>query len=55
VVFTKKCLMLDKIFKKSFENNFFVFTATEKTKSISNFDKNARCLLTKKIDNRNFF
>ena len=53
VVFTKKGLMLDKIFKKSLENDVFVFTDTKKTKSISNFYKNASCFLTKKIDNRN--
>jgi len=53
VVFTKKGLMLDKIFKKNFTNNVFVFTDTLKTKSISNFYKNAKCFITKKIDNKN--
>ena len=53
VVFTKKGLMLDKIFKKNITNDVFVFTDTQKTKSISNFYKNAKCLLTKKFDNTN--
>jgi len=53
VVFTKKGLMLDKIFKKNITNDVFVFTDTLKTKSISNFYKNAKCLLTKKFDNTN--
>jgi pyruvate kinase len=53
VVFTKKGLMLDKVFKKSVKNDVFVFTDTQKTKSISNFYKNAKCFLTKKIDNKN--
>ena len=53
VVFTKKGLMLDKIFKKNIKNDVFVFTDTQKTKSISNFYKNAKCFLTKKIDNKN--
>ena len=53
VVFTKKGLMLDKVFKKSNKNDVFVFTDTPKTKSISNFYKNAKCFLTKKIDNKN--
>ena len=53
VVFTKKGLMLDKIFKKNVKNDVFVFTDTQKTKSISNFYKNAKCFLTKKIDNTN--
>jgi len=53
VVFTKKGLMLDKIFKKNITNDVFVFTDTQKTKSISNFYKNAKCLLTKKFDNAN--
>ena len=53
VVFTKKGLMLDKIFKKNITNDVFVFTDTKKTKSISNFYKNAKCLLTKKFDNTN--
>ncbi len=53
VVFTKKGLMLDKVFKRNIKNDVFVFTDTEKTKSISNFYKNAKCILTKKIDNRN--
>ena len=53
VVFTKKGLMLDKVFKRNIKNNVFVFTDTEKTKSISNFYKNAICILTKKIDNKN--
>ena len=45
--------MLDKIFKKNITNDVFVFTDTQKTKSISNFYKNAKCLLTKKFDNTN--
>lgn len=53
VVFTKKGLMLDKVFKKSNKNDVFVFTDTPKTKSISNFYKNAKCFLTNKIDNKN--
>ena len=53
VVFTKKGLMLDKVFKKSNENNVFVFTDTPKTKSVSNFYKNATCFITKKINNKN--
>ena len=53
VVFTKKGLMLDKVFKRNIKNDVFVFTDTEKTKSISNFYKNAKCILTKKIDNKN--
>ena len=53
VVFTKKGLMLDKVFKRNIKNDVFVFTDTEKTKSISNFYRNAKCILTKKIDNRN--
>ena len=53
VVFTKKGLMLDKIFKNNIKNDVFVFTDTQKTKSVSNFYKNAMCFLTKKIDNKN--
>tara|TARA_B100000780_G_C21112461_1_gene449687 strand:+ start:1092 stop:2432 length:1341 start_codon:yes stop_codon:yes gene_type:complete len=53
VIFTKKGLMLDKVFTKSIKNNVFVFTDRQKTKSISNFYKNAKCFLTKKIDNKN--
>ena len=53
VVFTKKGLMLDKIFKKSNTNDVFVFTDTHKTKSISNFYKNAKCFITGKINNNN--
>jgi len=53
IVFTKKGLMLEKIFKKNINNNVFVFTDTLKTKSISNFYKNATCLLTKKFNNNN--
>jgi len=53
VVFTKKGLMLDKIFKKSNTNDVFVFTDTKKTKSISNFYKNAKCFITGKINNKN--
>jgi pyruvate kinase len=53
VVFTKKGLMLDKIFKKNITNDVFVFTDTQKTKSISNFYKNAKCLMTEKFDNMN--
>ena len=53
VVFTKKGLMLDKIFKNNIKNDVFVFTDTPKTKSVSNFYKNAKCFLTKKIDNKN--
>jgi pyruvate kinase len=53
VVFSKKGLMLDKVFKKSTKNDVFVFTDTQKTKSISNFYNNAKCFLTKKIDNKN--
>ena len=53
VVFTKKGLMLDKVFKKSNENNVFVFTDTVKTKSISNFYKNATCFITRRINNKN--
>ena len=45
--------MLDKVFKRNIKNDVFVFTDTEKTKSISNFYKNAKCILTKKIDNKN--
>jgi hypothetical protein len=54
VVFTKKGLMLDKVFKKSVKNDVFVFTDMQKTKSISNFYKNAKCFLTKKIDDTIF-
>ena len=53
VVFTKKGLMLDKIFKKNIKNDVFIFTDTVKTKSISNFYKNAQCLMTKKFNNKN--
>ena len=53
VIFTKKGLMLDKVFKKNQKNDVFVFTDNPKTKSISNFYKNAKCFLTKKIDNKN--
>ena len=53
VVFTKKGLMLDKIFTKSNNNDVFVFTDTQKTKSISNFYKNAKCFVTGKINNKN--
>ena len=53
IVFTKKGLMLDKIFKKSNTNDVFVFTDTQKTKSISNFYKNAKCFVTGKINNKN--
>jgi len=53
VIFTKKGLMLDKVFKKNNQNDVFVFTDTNKTKSISNFYKNAHCFVTKKIDNKN--
>jgi pyruvate kinase len=53
VVFTKKGLMLDKVFKKSTKNDVFVFTDTPKTKSTSNFYKNAICFLTSKINNKN--
>tara|TARA_B110000008_G_scaffold19367_1_gene17908 strand:- start:24 stop:1364 length:1341 start_codon:yes stop_codon:yes gene_type:complete len=53
VIFTKKGYMLDKVFKKSNKNNVFVFTDTAKTKSISNFYKNAKCFLTKKMNNQN--
>jgi pyruvate kinase len=53
IVFTKKGLMLEKVFKKNINNNVFVFTDTLKTKSISNFYKNATCLLTKKFNNNN--
>ena len=53
IVFTKKGLMLDKVFKKNIDNNVFVFTDTLKTKSISNFYKNATCFLTKKFNNDN--
>ena len=53
IVFTKKGLMLDKIFKKNIKNDVFVFTDTIKTKSISNFYKNAKCFLTKKFNNKN--
>lgn len=53
VVFTKKGLMLDKVFKKSNKNDVFVFTDNSKTKSISNFYKNAICFLTSKINNKN--
>lgn len=52
VIFTKKGLMLDKVFKKSNKNDVFVFTDTPKTKSISNFYKNAKCFLTRKIDKK---
>jgi hypothetical protein len=45
--------MLEKVFKKNINNNVFVFTDTLKTKSISNFYKNATCLLTKKFNNNN--
>jgi pyruvate kinase len=53
IVFTKKGLMLDKVFKKNNKNDVFIFTDTPKTKSLSNFYKNAKCFLTKKIDNKN--
>ena len=53
VVFTKKGLMLDKVFKKNNTNDVFVFTDTPKTKSISNFYKNAKCFITKKTENKN--
>ena len=53
VVFTKKGLMLDKVFKKNTKNDVFVFTDTTKTKAIGNFYKNAKCFLTKKFNNKN--
>ena len=53
VVFTKKGLMLSKIFKKNVRNKVYIFTDTIKTKIISNFYNNATCLLTKKFDNKN--
>jgi pyruvate kinase len=53
VVFTKKGFMLDKIFKKNVKNDVFIFTDTLKTKSISNFYKNAQCFMTKKFNNQN--
>jgi hypothetical protein len=44
---------LIKFLKKSNENNVFVFTDTVKTKSISNFYKNATCFITRRINNKN--
>ena len=53
VVFTKKGLMLNKIFNKNVKNDVFVFTDTKKTKILSNLYKNAKCFLTKKFNNKN--
>ena len=53
VIFTKKGLMLDKIFNKNLKNDVYVFTDTLKTKVLSNFYKNAKCFLIKKFDNKN--
>ena len=53
VIFTKKGLMLDKIFNKNLKNDVFVFTDTVKTKVLSNFYKNAKCFLIEKFDNKN--
>ena len=53
VVFTKKGLMLDKIFNKNIKNDVFVFTDTIKTKTLSNFYKNAKCFLIDRFDNKN--
>jgi len=53
VVFTKKGLMLDKIFKKNIKNDVFIFTDTIKTRAISNFYSNATCFFTKKFNNKN--
>ena len=53
VIFTKKGLMLDRIFNKNIKNDVFVFTDTIKTKTLSNFYKNAKCFLINKFDNKN--
>ena len=53
VIFTKKGLMLDRIFNKNIKNDVFVFTDTIKTKILSNFYKNAKCFLVNKFDNKN--
>ena len=53
IIFTKKGMMLDKVFRKNTDNDVFVFTDTKKTKSISQFYKNAHCILTKKFKNKN--
>ena len=53
VIFTKRGLMLDKIFNKNLKNDVFVFTDTVKTKVLSNFYKNAKCFLIEKFDNKN--
>ena len=45
--------MFDKIFKHNIKNNVIIFTDTKKTKSIAKFYKNAKCIMTKKFDNRN--
>ena len=53
VVFTKKGFMFDKIFRHNIKNNVIIFTYTKKTNSIAKFYKNAKCIMTKKFDNRN--
>ncbi len=53
VVFTKKGLMLDKIFRKNIRNSVYIFTDTLKTLAVSSLYKNANCFLTTKFDNKN--
>lgn len=53
VIFTKKGFALEKIFKKVYNNKIFIFTDTQRTKTLSDFYKNAECFLTKKFDNKN--
>ena len=53
VIFTKKGLMLEKIFNKNNKNDVFVFTDTIKTKILSNFYKNAKCFLINNFNNKN--
>jgi pyruvate kinase len=53
VIFTKRGLMLNNIFKKNLDNNVFIFTDTQRTKALSNFYNNAKCFITTKFDNKN--
>ena len=52
VIFTKKGLMLDKIFNKNLKNDVYVFTDTLKQKSWQ-FHK-IKCFLIKKFDNKKY-
>lgn len=53
VIFTKKGLMFDKIFRKNSQNDIFVFTDTLKTFSLAKFYKNTICIKTKPFNNSN--